>query len=48
VTYTDVEGQSTGRYSKLVNWGGWQTTVRTDGYNDIDFAFPSVREIIPQ
>ena len=48
VTYTDVEGQSTGRYSKLVNWGGWQTTIRTDGYNDIDFAFPSVREIIPQ
>ncbi len=48
VTYTDVDGKSTGRYSKLVNWGGWQTTVRTDGYNDIDFAFPSVREIIPQ
>ena len=47
-TYIDVDGKSTGRYSKLVNWGGWQTTVRTDGYNDIDFAFPSVREIIPQ
>ena len=48
LTYTDVEGKSTGRYSKLGNWGGWQTTIRTDGYNDIDFAFPSVREIIPQ
>ena len=46
--YTDVDGQSTGRYSKLVNWGGWQTTVRTDGFNDIDFAFPSVREIVAQ
>ena len=25
-----------------------QTTVRSDGYGDINFAFPSVREIIPQ
>jgi hypothetical protein len=46
-TYTDIAGKSTGRYSKLVNWGGWETTVRTDGYNEIDFAFPSVREITP-
>ena len=46
-TYADVDGQSTGRYSTVVNWGGWETTVRSDGYNDIDFAFPGVREIIP-
>jgi hypothetical protein len=45
--YVDVEGKSTGRYTKLVDWGGWQTTVRTDGFHDIDFAWPSVREIVP-
>ncbi len=47
-TYKDIEGLSTGRYSKLVNWGGWQTTVRSDGWHDIDFAFPSVREVVPR
>ena len=45
--YVDVEGKRTGRYSKLVDWGGWQTTLRMDGYRSIDFAFPSVREITP-
>lgn len=48
--YIDVEGQkleSSGQYSKLVDWGGWQTTLRTDGINDLDFAFLSVREILP-
>ena len=45
--YVDVEGQSTGRYSKLADWGGWQTTFRTDGIHDLDFAIISVREIVP-
>jgi len=45
--YLDVEGQSTGRYSKLVDWGGWQTTVRTDGVTQLDFAIVSLREIRP-
>ena len=45
--YVDIEGKSTGQYTKLVNWGGWETTVRTDGFHDIDFALPSVREITP-
>jgi hypothetical protein len=45
--YIDVEGQSTGHYSKLVDWGGWQTTLRTDGISDLDFAILSVREIVP-
>ena len=44
--YVDVEGKSTGQYSKLVDWGGGQTTLRTDGFHDIDFALPSVREIV--
>jgi hypothetical protein len=44
--YVDVEGKSTGHYTQLVNWGGWQTTLRTDGFHDIDFALPSVREIL--
>jgi hypothetical protein len=45
--YVDVEGKSTGKYSKLVDWGGWMTTLRVDGYRSIDFAYPSVREIVP-
>jgi hypothetical protein len=46
-TYVDVEGLRTGAYSKLVDWGGWQTTLRTDGIHDLDFALLSVREIMP-
>jgi hypothetical protein len=46
--YVDEEGKSTGNYSKLVDWGGWMTTLRVDGYRSIDFAYPSVREIVPQ
>lgn len=45
--YVDVAGKSTGTYSTLANWGGWQTTLRTDGFRDIDFALLSVREIVP-
>ena len=45
--YADEEGKSTGYYNQLVNWGGWQTTLRMDGYRSIDFAFASVREILP-
>jgi hypothetical protein len=46
--YVDVEGKSTGKYTKLVDWGGWVTTLRVDGYRSIDFAYPSVREIVPK
>jgi len=45
--YVDVEGRRTGQYSKLADWGGWQTTVRTDGIHDLDFTLLSVREIMP-
>lgn len=45
--YEDVAGRSTGQYTTLVNWGGWQTTVRADGVHDVDFALLSVREIRP-
>jgi hypothetical protein len=45
--YTDVEGKSTGRYSKLVDWGALQTTLRVDGYRSVDFAHLSVREVMP-
>lgn len=44
--YTDIEGLSTGSYSKLVDWGGWQTTLRTDGIASLDFTLISVREIV--
>jgi hypothetical protein len=45
--YVDTEGTSTGRYSKLADWGAEQTTVRTDGVGSIDFALVSAREITP-
>lgn len=45
--YTDVEGKSTGRYTKLVDWGALQTTLRVDGYRSMDFTHMSVREIMP-
>jgi hypothetical protein len=46
-TYTDAAGKSTGHYDTLVHWGGWQTTVRMDGYRSMDFAYPSIREVTP-
>jgi hypothetical protein len=46
--YVDIEGASTGRYSKLVDWGGWTTTLRTDGIRSLDFAAVSAREVAPQ
>jgi len=45
--YLDVEGKSTGRYDKLVDWGGPQTTLRSDGMAELDVAILSVREIRP-
>jgi len=45
--YVDVEGVSTGKYNKLADWGGWQTTLRTDGISSLDFALISLREIQP-
>lgn len=45
--YVDSEGKSTGRYSKLAEWGGEQTTIRTDGVGSVDFALVSAREIAP-
>jgi hypothetical protein len=45
--YVDSEGTSTGRYSKLADWGGEQTTIRTDGVSSLDFAFVSAREVTP-
>ena len=44
--YLDVEGTSTGLYSKLADWGGMLTTFRTDGWHDLDFTLLSVREIV--
>jgi len=45
--YVDSEGLSTGRYTTLADWGGWQTTLRTDGVGSLDFAMISLREIQP-
>jgi hypothetical protein len=45
--YVDRAGQKTGFYSTLVNWGGYQTTLRVDGVDELDVAILSVREITP-
>ncbi len=45
--YVDSAGLSTGRYSKLADWGGWQTTLRTDGVGSLDFTMIGLREIQP-
>ena len=45
--YVDSEGVSTGRYSKLADWGGERTTLRTDGVSSLDFALVSAREVTP-
>lgn len=47
VEYIDEEGKITGKYAKLADWGGWQTTLRTDGVAHLDFALLSLREIVP-
>jgi hypothetical protein len=44
--HVDVEGASTGRYAKLVDWGAFVTTLRTDGVESLDFAIVSAREIV--
>lgn len=46
--YTDVAGVSTGQYATLVDWGGWLTTVRSDGISRLDFLLVGVREIAPR
>jgi hypothetical protein len=45
--YDDIVGIPTGMYSTLVDWGGWETTLRSDGVHDLDFTLLSVREIQP-
>lgn len=45
--WMDKNGQSTGHYTQAATWGGWVTTFRVDGWNKVDFTYPSVREIIP-
>ncbi len=45
--YLDEAGKNTGHYAQVADWGGWQTTLRVDGYRSVDFAWPSVREVLP-
>jgi len=44
--FVDVEGASTGHYTKLVDWAGFQNTIRTDGISQLDFAIVSIREVV--
>jgi hypothetical protein len=43
--YVDVDGVATGQYDRVVDWGGWQTTLRVDGVESIDVAVYSLRPI---
>ena len=43
--YVDRADLSTGEYTTLVSWGGFQTTLRVDGVHVLDVAILSVREI---
>jgi hypothetical protein len=45
--YVDVEGVSTGFYDRLVDWGGYQTTLRVDGVESVDIAVLSLRAVRP-
>lgn len=45
--YIDKKGKNTGTFSKMADWGGMQTTFRTDGVQSVDIAVLSVREIVP-
>lgn len=37
----------TGRYTVAATWGGWQTSMRIDGWRNTDFTLLSAREILP-
>jgi len=43
--FVDIESVSTGKYNKLADWGGWQTSLRTDGVESLDFTLISLREV---
>jgi hypothetical protein len=45
--YVDRAGVSTGRYDTMVNWKGYQTTLRIDGVDTLDVAKLSARAITP-
>jgi hypothetical protein len=45
--YVDREGQSTGRYDTVVNWGGSVSTLRVDGVDALDVAILSARAVEP-
>ncbi len=45
--WDDRDGELTGQYSQAATWGGWMTTLRVDGWNHVDVAILSAREVIP-
>ncbi|MGA9523480.1 MAG: hypothetical protein WBV82_18600 [Myxococcaceae bacterium] len=45
--WNDRDGVSSGQYRQAATWGGWVTTLRVDGWNEVELAILSVREIIP-
>ena len=45
--WRDLDGTSTGTYDRAATWAGWETTFRVDGWDRVDFALPSAREIVP-
>jgi hypothetical protein len=43
----DQDGVNSGRYTQAATWGGWITTLRIDGWRQVDFSILSAREIVP-
>jgi hypothetical protein len=45
--WDDRDGVPTGQYDQAATWGGWVNTFRVDGWQQVDLAILSAREIIP-
>jgi hypothetical protein len=45
--WDDRDGVPTGHYDQAAIWGGWVTTLRVDGWNRVDVAILSAREVMP-
>jgi hypothetical protein len=44
--WIDRQGDPTQNYTTAATWGGWLTTMRIDGYDLVDLALLSAREIV--
>ena len=45
--WQDRDGDDTGRYDVAATWAGYQTSLRVDGWRNVDFTLLSAREVFP-